>query len=256
MRKHKTHQEFIESLGGPLDIDKFLAGAEKIKAKAIIDELPADVRESNLSRLTHWMQAHDAAILTAFRGEMRKCAHDCYTDKWPKGKEFTLEENTQRNNELQAILFKAGFGVTDVDGSYIEGYNSDSPSEVRENSFFVVNLTDTPKFVKIIQVLGERYCQDSVLIIPKAKGAFLLGTNLAAFPGHGNKVSLPTFKPGKEAEFMSRIHGRPFHFIESLEIFKNIGNAGKAHWSRVATPIMEELGIEVGWLNQLNRGNK
>ena len=61
----------------------------------------------------------------------------------------------RRNNELQAILFKAGFGVTDVDGSYIEGYNSDSPSEVRENSFFVVNLTDTPKFVKIIQVLGK-----------------------------------------------------------------------------------------------------
>jgi len=258
MRKHKTHQEYIESLGGPLDIDAFLADADrkakKVKAKDIIDQ--SGVSESNLARLTGWIKAHDAAMITAFRGEQRHCTHDCYTDNWPRGKEFSLEENSQRNYELQSILNKAGFGVTDVDGSYIEGYGSDSPKEVRENSFFVVNLTDTPKFSKIIQVLGERYCQDSVLIMPKGKEAYLLGTNHSPYPGYGKKATKPYFKPGKEAEFMSRIRGRPFHFIESLQIFANIGNAGKAHASRIATPVMEELGIEVGWLDQLKRDKK
>ena len=66
------------------------------------------------------------------------------------------------------------------------------------------------------QELGEKYCQDSVLCIPRgAEGAFLLGTNNAEFPGYGKKVKVGKVKYGEEAEFMTRTRDRPMTFAES-----------------------------------------
>ena len=53
-----------------------------------------------------------------------------------------------------------------------------------------------------------------MLLIPQgADGAFLLGTN-ESWPGLGEKEPVGRFEGGKEAEFMSRVKGRPFVFKE------------------------------------------
>ena len=58
--------------------------------------------ESGLSRLYSHMMEHDSAILTAFRNE------------------YSNEQNYKRNRELKAQLLSMDYGVTKVDGSYIE----------------------------------------------------------------------------------------------------------------------------------------
>ena len=115
--------------------------------------------ESGLSRLYDHMMEHDSAILTAFRNE------------------YSNKQNYKRNRELKAQLLSMDFGVTKVDGSYIENFETPQAIEVSEQSFFVSNRTSAPDFLNSIKSLGESYEQDSVLIIPRgASDAYLVGT--------------------------------------------------------------------------------
>jgi hypothetical protein len=64
-------------------------------------------------------------------------------------------ENYERNRQLKAVLLNKGYGVTDVDGTYVEDFGTDAAKEVKEDSFFVVNLKDDPNFKDTITGLGE-----------------------------------------------------------------------------------------------------
>ena len=87
--------------------------------------------------------------------------------------------------------------------------------EVKEDSFFVVNLNDGSDFTEAITSLGTKYCQDSVLIIPQGgNGAYLYGTNNTDFPGIDSTIEVGDFFGGTEAEFMTRVRGRPIVFKE------------------------------------------
>ena len=99
--------------------------------------------ESGLSRLHSHMMEHSSAILTAFRNE------------------YSNEENYERNRELKAQLLSMGYGVTKVDGSYIENFETPQAIEVSEQSFFVSNRTDAPGFLDSMKSLGEMYEQAS-----------------------------------------------------------------------------------------------
>ena len=86
-------------------------------------------------------------------------------------------------------------------------------------------VLDDPNFHNEMERLSEKYCQDSVLIIPQGgKGAYLMGTNNSDYPGYGEKEVVGNLKMGKEAEFMTRVKGRPYTFTvtESLETFKGL----------------------------------
>jgi hypothetical protein len=178
--------------------------------------------ESSLSRLFKHISEHDSAILTGWRANQ----HDrskCVVQDSP----FSQEElsktankpellNKLANRNIKASLLALGYGVTHVDGSYIENFNTPQQVEVSEDSLFVSNLNDSPDFMSNIQKLGELYCQDSVLIISKGGvDAYLLGTNKAEFPGHGNRVLVGDLDMGKSAEFMTKVRNRPFAFHES-----------------------------------------
>jgi hypothetical protein len=136
---------------------------------------------------------------------------------------------------LKAALLRAGFGVTTVDGSYVENFEDPDPLkrvEVSEESFFVVNLKDSGTFVDEVKKLGELFCQDSILIIPRGgTGAYLLGTNDTSFPGLGNEESVGDYSAGQEAEFMSRVRGRPFTFKEVKELETYEGLSRNAKWA-------------------------
>jgi hypothetical protein len=138
-----------------------------------------------------------------------------------------------------------GYGVTQVDGSYIENFDdADNRKEVSEESFFVVNLKDDPDFNNNIVKLGQKFCQDSVLLIPQGgDGAFLLGTN-ESWPGLGEKDPVGRFEGGKEAEFMSRVRGRPFVFkeVHEQETYGQLGRNARWTVANIAKRVMNEEG--------------
>jgi len=162
--------------------------------------------ESGLSRIYGHIMEHDSAILTAFRNE------------------YTNAENYQRNRELKAHLLSMGYGVTKVDGSYIENFETPQAIEVSEQSFFVSNRSDSPGFFEDIESLGQQYEQDSVLIIPMGgKDAYLIGTREGNdFPPFGESIAVGGLKMGHEDEFMSRVGGRPIVFKEELETYEKL----------------------------------
>lgn len=168
------------------------------------------LNESGLSRVYKHMMEHDCCIMSAFRNDpadLSKCVEMARPDITPDMK------NMDRSRRLKALMLSLGFGVTKVRGSYIEDFETPQAVEVSEASLFCVNLKDDPNFVTKMEELGKLFCQDSILIIPKGtKGAYLLGTNNSDFPGLGNKLEVGDFKPGKEAEFMTRVRNRPLTF--------------------------------------------
>jgi|TARA_B100000282_G_scaffold287937_1_gene256017 hypothetical protein len=186
--------------------------------KKILNEWKRFLKESSLSRLYSHMQDHESAALSAFRNE------------------FTKQENLERNRELKAELLGRGYGVTRILGSYIENFETPKAIEVAEESFFVSNRKDNPDFALEIAKLGEDFDQDSVLIVEKgAQNAYLLGTSPEGeFPPYAKRESVGALKMGDEAEFMSRVRGRPYTFKskeedlnEELEVLENFSRNAK-----------------------------
>ena len=175
--------------------------------KIVREELIRDrqlISESGLSRIHKHMQQHDCVIITAFRGDPNDSMY-CTANSIIGG------DNMSRNRDLKATLLGMGYGVTKVQGSYIENFGTDVAKEVKENSLFCVNLKDDPQFIDNLAELGERFCQDSILVFPLGgENAYLLGTNNAEFPGYGNKEFVGNWTAGRESEFMTRVGGRPF----------------------------------------------
>lgn len=180
--------------------------------KNIINEWRGFINESGLSRIYKHIMEHDCVVITAFRDDTNddsKC-----TDKAVIG-----GDNMERNRDLKATLLGLGYGVTKVDGSYIEDFETPLAKEVKENSLFCVNLNDDADFVERLASLGEKFCQDSIIVFPKGgEGAHLIGTNHAEFPGYGKKSMQGNLAMGQEAEFMTRIKNRPFTTKESVEL--------------------------------------
>ena len=183
--------------------------------KDLFDKWDKFLLNESMSRVHQHITEHDSALLTAHRAD-------------PLDNSACLEaavqsdaSNQERYRDLKATLLHLGYGVRKVKGSFIENYgNLDKQVEVKEDSLFVVNLKDEPAFTEWIIELGKRYCQDAVLIIPQGgDGTYLYGTNNSDFPGLDNSIEVGNFKPGEEAEFMTRVRGRPFTFKEEKEKF-------------------------------------
>jgi len=210
------------------------AEAERRLAKM---RAPALVDEANISRFIREIEEHDCAMLTAFRSQMVDCvnAHECTKHV------NTEEENFNRNSTLIAILYKKGYGLTAIDGNYIERYGQPDAKEVAENSFFVCNLKNDPSFIRTIQRMGEIFCQDSVFIKPRGATGYLLGTN-HGYPGLGKRRHLPEFVGGKvPGPFLSRIRNRPFGF----SVLENTGLMARGY-------LMDHL-PRSKWAEELNR---
>ena len=177
------------------------------------------INEAGLSKIRQDMLDYDTAFITAFRGDINDKSMCVYV---PPDEEEIKERsrmgrkgvtNRKSNKDLSAYLLSQGYGIKNVQGSYIENFGSIDPNkiprEVKENSFFVTNLNNAPEFFEQIINLGKRYCQDSVILIPKGEEAYLYGTN-NTYPGLDQKETVGKFMGGETGEFMSRIKSRPF----------------------------------------------
>jgi len=177
---------------------------------------------SGLSRTLQHIEEHGCALITAFRNDPADMSK-CRPGSAPKKESKTKQTNKRRNRDLKAMLLGLDYGITKVDGSFVENFEQPDAVEVKESSLFVVNLFDDPGFHDEMARLSEKFCQDSVLIIPQGgKDAYLMGTNNSDYPGHGEKEVVGNLKMGEEAEFMTRVKGRPYTFTESLETFKGL----------------------------------
>lgn len=168
-------------------------------------------RESSLSRIyKHW-QEHEVGTISAFR----------YAPECGDGTPYTKQENKGRNAKLKAKLLSLGYGVTPINGVYIENYGTDKARPVREESFLVVDLQDKGTLKKDLIKLGELYEQDSITWSKPGGDYYLISTNTCpnGYPGNGKVgVSVKLGKPmfGEDGEFHSTIRNRPFVFKEGI----------------------------------------
>ena len=205
--------------------------------KKLLNEWNEFLSESSISRTYEHILEHDTGFLTAFRDNTKdttKCMND---------HSKTLK-NFERNRQLKAVLLNKGYGVTAVDGTYIEDFGTEAAKEVKEDSLFIVNLKDNPNFKADLRGLSEHFCQDSFLFVPRGgEQSFLVGTNKAEFPGYGNEEETGEFLGGQEGEFMTRVgkSKRPIKFAEGLETKTKMQNNTKFLISRLAKQVLQEM---------------
>ena len=85
------------------------------------------------------------------------------TDEVIRELDLVQMPTTIREGTIQPVYGK-------LSGTYV-------PREVKEASFFVTNLNNDPEFAEQIINLGKRFCQDSVIIVPKGEeGTFTVQT--------------------------------------------------------------------------------
>jgi len=190
-----------------------------------------EISESSLSRINKYIENKQCAVISAFRNTLTNCLYDEDDDK-----RLNIFDNKGRNKKLYSSLLALGYGVTKVKGTYIENYMQENAVEVKEDSYFVVNLNDDPKFIRKIIRLGETFCQDSVFIFDIGFN-YLFGTNKSEFPGYGTIINVGKFRPGHEGELMTKISGRPF----TVENFKDLQINSKRLVKEWSKPIIDSL---------------
>ena len=102
--------------------------------------------ESSLSRVQKWRTEHDTAAMA--------------TARFNKSKEQAKKEKY----ELQDWLRANGYAYTKFDGYYQE---QEMPQASREDSLLIVDINDKGNLKQLIQQLGAKYGQESVLFRPK-----------------------------------------------------------------------------------------
>jgi len=200
------------------------------------------IQESSLSRIHQHVSEHDCAIITAFRGDPAdhgNCVHDAPATYQGENLK-ALDINKLNNRDLKAVLLKLGYGVTAVDGTFVENFDTPDAVEVKEDSLFVVNLNDDPSFNDQIKLLGKKYCQDSVLIVPQGgKDVRLYGTNNSQFPGLDQEIPVGNMKYGRSAEFMTKIRNRPISTNEGLETYNKLPRLQRMAVTAIANKILK-----------------
>lgn len=205
--------------------------------KTIIrEEVVKMISESSLSRMHQWLEKYECALISASRSKPKDASQcrDGFQDSYADDDKLSKHDiNKLRRRDLKALLLRQGYGITAVDGSYIENYrdpkagpappDAPKPIEVKEDTYFVVNVNNDSDFEQRIREFGEIFCQDSVMLIDKGGiNARLIGTNNSDFPGYGNIVDQGSFWGGRTGEFMTRVRNRPSVFKENLQTYQDL----------------------------------
>lgn len=169
-----------------------------------------DLKESSLSRIWKHVTEHESGTISAFR----------YASNCGEGDIYSKKQNKDRNAKLKSQLLSLGYGVTAIDGVYIENYKSPDAIEVKEDSYIVIDLKDKGKLKQDLIKLGKQYEQDSITFSKPSGEYYLISSNTCpqGYPGQGKvgvEIKLGKSFFGQDGEFHSKINGRPFVFKES-----------------------------------------
>ena len=171
--------------------------------------------ESSINRMLQWLKDCDCAFITAFRNELKdvrdmKATYRGPNKDWQVGKQFTHEENRQKNKLMVAKLLELGYGVTKVKGVYPEGMKD----ETSEESYLVVNRNNDENFLNNLLRISEYYNQDSIYYKEKGKTkGNLIGTNNNGFPEYHQKGDDSELKTSTASNYMSRMGNKAFSFV-------------------------------------------
>lgn len=174
--------------------------------------------ESSINRITHWIENHEIALITAFRGKKENVEDEnaVKDDDKSVGYRYTHKGNHERNRELGAALLSLGYGITKVGGVFIENFGMDNSSLSNEESILVVNKENKDGFFDNIFKLSELYNQDCFCY--KAKNddvGYNIGTNTSDYPGYGNRIRNGKFTVGVKNMFMTRLGDKGFAFTDA-----------------------------------------
>ena len=167
-----------------------------------------NVNESSITRLMRHNEEHDCVCMTAYRSNREK-------DDSGVHKRKARVSNQKANAALGSVLRKYGYNVTKVVGKYPE---EDGQADVKENSWFVVNVNDDSDFVDVCADLAEADEQDSILVMPKGsfssgKGCYLYGTNPnGSWPKYHEKKMTDGISVNGDSPFETRISGKRYSF--------------------------------------------
>lgn len=167
-----------------------------------------NVNESSITRLMRHNEEHDCVCMTAYRSNREK-------DDFGVHKRKARVSNQKANAALGAVLRRYGYNVTKVVGKYPE---EDGQADVKENSWFVVNVNDDSDFVDVCADLAEADEQDSILVMPKGsfssgKGCYLYGTNPnGSWPKYHEKKMTDGISVNGDSPFETRISGKRYSF--------------------------------------------
>ena len=167
-----------------------------------------NLNESSITRLMRHNEEHDCVCMTAYRSNREK-------DDSGVHKRKARVSNQKANAALGAVLRRYGYNVTKVVGKYPE---EDGQADVKENSWFVVNVNDDSDFVDVCADLAEADEQDSILVMPKGsfssgKGCYLYGTNPnGSWPKYHEKKMTDGISVNGDSPFETRISGKRYSF--------------------------------------------
>lgn len=167
-----------------------------------------NVNESSITRLMRHNEEHDCVCMTAYRSNREK-------DDSGVHKRKARVSNQKANAALGAVLRRYGYNVTKVVGKYPE---EDGQADVKENSWFVVNVNDDSDFVDVCADLAEADEQDSILVMPRGsfssgKGCYLYGTNPnGSWPKYHEKKMTDGISVNGDSPFETRISGKRYSF--------------------------------------------
>ena len=189
--------------------------------------------ESSINRITQWINNHEIALITAFRGNKENIQNDTAVkdDGKPVGYRYTHKENRERNRELGAALLRLGYGITKVSGVYIENFGMENSRLSNEETFIVVNKDDKDNFYDNIFKLSELYNQDCFCYKAKDDNVgYNIVTNASDYPGYANRVRNGKFVVGVKNMFMTRLGNKGFAFTddENLDDFKTTHKSRKS----------------------------
>ena len=167
--------------------------------------LQEQLHESSLSRIWQYTQNYNMGIATAFRGAL------------------PLEENKQRNRQLEKDIRAAGFGFVKVTGFYIENPGTPEETKVKEESYVVVTKkTDDNKLKDFLKKEGQKFDQDSVLYKGADDKAVLIGTAEGRWPGLDKEEVVGDWKPNVVGQFYTKLRGHGTFVFESFDEPSNI----------------------------------
>ena len=152
------------------------------------------ITESSLSRAKVYMDNYDCCTISAFRP----------TNKL---------KNKEQSGKLGVEIRKLGLVHFMVDGSWVNNYGTPQAHENKELTYFVVNSSNSTSFIEDMKKLGEKFDQDAIMVYPKGKNPYLIGTSKRkdSYPGYGKIIQQNKVEFGKEAKAMTRVNGRPYH---------------------------------------------
>ena len=175
-----------------------------------IDNESKQIDESSITRLIHHNEEHDCVCMTAYRSTREQ------DDDGNIHKRKARISNQSANNALGAVLRKMGYQITKLVGKYPE---EGGVGDVKESSWFVVNVNDDSDFVAVCADLAEKDERDSILVMPKGcfatgKGCYLYGTknDPDAWVGYHDKKMTDGISVNGDSPFETRIDGKRYSF--------------------------------------------